>query len=152
MYKGCYYDTDFGRMIIKEKNGYIVEINMLELSELDYELSESDLLTKMCNQLDEYFSRGRKEFDVPILFQGSEFQKMVWNALLKIPYGEVRTYKEQAMMIGNEKASRAVGKANGCNKLFIVVPCHRVIGSNGSLTGYAGGIEMKKYLLELESR
>jgi len=152
MYKGCYYDTDFGRMIIKEKDGYIVEINMLKLSESDYELSESDLLTKMCNQLDEFFSSKRRGFDVPILFQGSEFQKKVWDALLKIPYGEVRTYKEQAMMIGNEKASRAVGKANGCNKLFIVVPCHRVIGSNGSLTGYAGGIEMKKYLLELESR
>ena len=152
MYKGCYYDTDFGRMIIKEKDGYIVEINMLKLSESDYELSESDLLTKMCNQLDEFFSSKRRGFDVPILFQGSEFQNKVWDALLKIPYGEVRTYKEQAMMIGNEKASRAVGKANGCNKLFIVVPCHRVIGSNGSLTGYAGGIEMKKYLLELESR
>ncbi len=101
-------------------------------------------------QLKEYFDGTRKEFDIPYELVGTEFQKKVWKELLKIPYGETISYKELAIRIGNERAQRAVGGANNKNKLAIIVPCHRVIGSNGSLVGYASGVDVKKMLLELE--
>ena len=98
----------------------------------------------------EYLDGKRKEFDFPYKMIGTEFQKKVWHALTKIPYGETRTYKEIATAVGNPKASRAVGMANNRNPIFIVVPCHRVIGANGKLVGYAGGLDMKDALLSLE--
>lgn len=103
-------------------------------------------------ELHEYFSGTRRHFDVPIAPTGTEFQRAAWQALTQIPYGETRSYAEQAIAIGRPKAVRAVGAANGKNPLLIVVPCHRVIGKDGSLTGFGGGIEMKRQLLELESR
>lgn len=108
-------------------------------------------ITRQCIvQLEEYFSGKRKEFTVPFAMEGTDFQKRVWNELLRIPYGETITYLELAKRMGDEKCIRAAASANGRNKLSIIIPCHRVIGANGSLTGYAGGIENKRKLLELE--
>lgn len=101
-------------------------------------------------QLLEYFAGKRTAFDLPVIFHGTEFQERAWCALLTIPYGETRSYSEQAIRIGNPGAVRAVGRANGLNPIAIVVPCHRVIGKSGRLTGYAGGLEIKKFLLNLE--
>lgn len=103
-------------------------------------------------QLKEYFAGKRKHFELELVFTGTEFQKKVWNALLTIPFGETRSYQQLAIQLGNPKASRAVGAANGKNPLSIIAPCHRVIGTSGALTGFAGGIEAKAYLLELESK
>ena len=106
---------------------------------------------KLCFQeLDEYFKGARHEFSFPYTFEGTVFQQTVWNTLKTIPYGKTGTYKEIAFSIGNEKAIRAVGSANGKNKLSIVIPCHRIIGSNGKLTGYAGGLWRKEWLLQHE--
>lgn len=101
-------------------------------------------------QLQEYFAGKRTQFDLPLLFSGTAFQKQAWRALLTIPYGETRSYSEQAQLTGNPKAVRAVGRANGLNGIAIVVPCHRVIGKSGKLAGYAGGVDKKKFLLNLE--
>jgi methylated-DNA-[protein]-cysteine S-methyltransferase len=103
-------------------------------------------------QLNEYFSGQRKTFSLKIDWAGTAFQKKVWQALLTIPYGETRSYAELASQIGNRKAVRAVGAANGKNPIAIISPCHRVIGASGALTGYAGGLKAKAYLLDLESR
>ena len=104
------------------------------------------------NQLDEYFNGKRKEFDFPMHMKGTQFQVKVWEALRTIPYGKTCSYKEVAIKIGNPKASRAVGMANNKNPLLIVVPCHRVIGANGSLVGYACGLHVKENLLQLEGQ
>jgi methylated-DNA-[protein]-cysteine S-methyltransferase len=101
-------------------------------------------------QLDEYFAGERVAFDLPLAAKGSEFERRVWNALEEIPYGETQSYGEVAERVGAPGAARAVGLANGRNPISIVVPCHRVIGANGTLTGYGGGLERKRFLLELE--
>lgn len=103
-------------------------------------------------QLDEYFSGKRKDFDISLDIQGTPFQQEVWKALLAIPYAETCSYKEQACAVGKPSAFRAVANANGDNKISIIIPCHRVIGHDGSLTGYGGGLWRKKYLLEFEAR
>ena len=103
-------------------------------------------------QLDEYFAGERTEFDVPLDPVGTEFQLRAWEALRRIPYGETRSYGEQARTIGSPAAVRAVGAANGRNPISIIVPCHRVVGSDGSLTGFGGGLDAKRYLLDLETR
>jgi methylated-DNA-[protein]-cysteine S-methyltransferase len=103
-------------------------------------------------QLNEYFSGKRKAFDLKLDFAGTEFQKKVWQALLEIPFGETRSYGQIARQLGSPNAVRAVGAANGKNPLSIVAPCHRVIGSNGDLTGFAGGLHTKQFLLGMESR
>ena len=102
------------------------------------------------NQLDQYFTGKRKQFSLPLVLKGTEFQKAVWEALQAIPYGETRSYSDIAVAVGSPKAVRAVGMANHNNPIAIIVPCHRVIGKNGSLTGYASGLQNKKLLLELE--
>lgn len=102
-------------------------------------------------QLDEYFARTRHDFDIPLMFAGTEFQKKVWNALLGIPYGTTISYGELARRIGMPKAIRAIANANGANVISIFAPCHRVIGSDHSLTGYSGGVAAKEYLLNLEN-
>ena len=101
-------------------------------------------------QLDEYFAGTRREFDLPLTFRGTPFQETVWRALLRIPYGETTTYRELAESIGRPTSARAVGSANGRNPVGIVVPCHRVLGSDGTLTGYAAGVGCKRRLLEME--
>lgn len=110
------------------------------------------ILEMVEKQLSEYFEGERKEFEIPLSPVGAEFQKQVWKELSKIPYGKTITYGDQAKRLLKPNASRAVGAANGKNPIGIIVPCHRVIGASGSLTGFAGGIEAKKFLLELESR
>ncbi|MDO4300124.1 MAG: methylated-DNA--[protein]-cysteine S-methyltransferase [Clostridia bacterium] len=110
----------------------------------------SELSERAYTELNEYFEGKRKSFDLPIKAEGTEFQINVWKELTEIPYGETISYGELARRIGNPKASRAVGGANNKNPIIIVIPCHRVIGANGSLVGYGGGIEVKRYLLDLE--
>ncbi|EXB49673.1 methylated-DNA--[protein]-cysteine S-methyltransferase [Acinetobacter sp. 1000160] len=108
------------------------------------------ILHKVKQQLQEYFAGQRQQFDLPLDFQGTAFQQQVWQALLNIPYGETRSYKEIAVQLGNAKAVRAVGAANGKNPISIIAPCHRVIGSSGALVGFAGGLDKKQILLSLE--
>ncbi|KMQ64258.1 cysteine methyltransferase [Chryseobacterium sp. FH2] len=102
------------------------------------------------SELKEYFEGRREKFEIPLFIKGTDFQQKVWQLLREIPMGEIRTYKQQSEFLGNPKAIRAVGTANGINKIAILIPCHRVIGSNGELVGYAGGIWRKQKLLELE--
>ena len=119
-----------------------------------YEATQVDedslLLSELEKQLREYFAKERKEFSLPLALMGTSFQEEVWKVLQTIPYGEVRSYKEQATAVANPKGVRAVANANGKNRISIVIPCHRVIGSDGTLTGYASGIERKQFLLDLE--
>lgn len=112
---------------------------------------ENQHIKLLKTQLEEYFDAERTEFQVPLDLIGTDFQKKVWQTLLEIPFGVTRTYKEQSINIGDLKAIRAVATANGANKIAILIPCHRVIGSDGSLTGYAGGLWRKQFLLNLES-
>lgn len=147
----AYYKTELGtlRIEVEEEKISAVELdknyggdlpggNRTECSELAW------------RQLDEYFKGSRKEFQLPLDLQGTEFCKKVWASLLEIPYGETRSYQEIAIAVGNPKGVRAVGMANHKNPIMIVVPCHRVIGKDGSLTGYAGGLDVKKKLLKIE--
>ena len=108
------------------------------------------LLQRAAQQLTEYFAAQRRTFDLPLRPQGTAFQQAAWSALCDIPYGQTRTYAQQAAAIGRPKACRAVGMANHCNPLPLFIPCHRVIGAGGKLTGYAGGLAVKRFLLELE--
>jgi len=119
---------------------------------LDAEFSEQDDEKKKKTrvQLDEYFNMRRREFDIPIQMLGTDFQRSVWEALLKVPYGTTSTYLQLAKETGNKKAVRAVANANSANSIGIIIPCHRIIGTNGELIGYAGGLPLKKRLLELE--
>lgn len=114
------------------------------------EAVDHPILSLTARQLGEYFAGARKAFDIPLEFRGPEFNKSVWQALLTIPFGETRTYGQIAQQIGRPTASRAVGAANGANPISIIAPCHRVIGADGSLTGFAGGMENKRLLLNLE--
>ncbi len=115
------------------------------------ECPDHPTLVRLAQQLGEYFAGARQEFDLPLDPVGTEFQCLAWNALRAIPYGATRTYAEQAAAIGRPKAVRAVGAANGKNPISIVVPCHRVIGANGTLVGFGGGLETKRFLLDLEA-
>jgi len=114
--------------------------------------NDSPVLAECVCQLDEYFSGQRTCFDIPVSQKGTEFQQSVWTVLTDIPYGKTVSYGDVAKMLNNPKSVRAVGAANGQNKVWIIVPCHRVIGANGSLTGYAGGIERKKWLIDHEKQ
>ena len=143
-----HYDSPIGRLYIAELDGAISELVFNPIEGATEK--KTPLILQAAEMLSEYFNRERREFDLPLAPMGTEFQKRAWKALLEIPYGQTRTYKEQAEAIGNVKACRAVGAANGKNPISIIIPCHRVIGSNNTLTGYGGGIEVKKALLELE--
>ncbi|HWB05776.1 MAG TPA: methylated-DNA--[protein]-cysteine S-methyltransferase [Verrucomicrobiales bacterium] len=123
-----------------------VRLNSMEQNKSNPVLLETE------RQLNAYFAGKLKRFSLPLDFAGTEFQKKVWNALVTIPFGETRTYAQIAAQIGHPAAVRAVGAANGRNPISIVAPCHRVIGSNGKLTGFAGGLEVKAFLLELEGK
>ncbi len=149
-----FYDTPIGRIGIGEKGSQIRDI-FFDEEEVpkEYIRKESHIIRRTIIQLKEYFAGERKIFDIPLYIDtGTEFQKKVWNELLNIPYGETRTYKEIAEAIGHPKAYRAVGMANNKNPIPIIIPCHRVIGSNGKLIGYGGGIHIKEKLLDLEKR
>ena len=132
------------------RQNYIFITEVLLCLEAKDMAQENALLLELEKQLKEYFAKERKEFTLPITLVGTPFQEEVWKVLQTIPYGETRTYKEQAIAVGNPKDVRAVANANSKNRLSIIVPCHRVIGSNGTLTGYAGGLSRKEFLLNLE--
>ncbi|MBC3412321.1 MULTISPECIES: methylated-DNA--[protein]-cysteine S-methyltransferase [Pseudomonas] len=125
--------------------------NRVRLGELERD-DDNAVLRETARQLGEYFAGQRRTFDLPLDFVGTEFQRQVWAALLAIPFGETRSYRDIAQRIGNPQAVRAVGAANGRNPISIIAPCHRVIGASGSLTGFAGGLPAKQYLLALEGR
>lgn len=143
------YNTLIGKIKVEENGTAITKVNFVREEELNLS-KETELLKEAAKQLNEYLEGKRTLFDLPIAPQGTEFQIKVWNALKEIPWGETRSYKEVAKSIGNEKASRAIGMANNKNPIPIFIPCHRVIGADGKLVGYAGGIHIKEKLLRLE--
>lgn len=146
-------DTPIGLLEITATDESIVGVKPVDHEEnVAGDAVANDLVQKCRVELEEYFAGKRKNFDLPLAGEGTDFQKQVWEQLQCIPYGETRTYGEIAKMMGNPKASRAIGMANHNNPILILVPCHRVIGADGSLTGYAAGIEAKKYLLEFEKK
>ena len=147
-----HYEYPIGKVGVAETDGRVVGVFFAQGAIEGFELRETALIRKTAGQLEEYFAGKRREFDLPLSFAGSGFQKLVWEALLAIPYGETRTYGEIAAQVGNPKGARAVGMANNRNPIVIICPCHRVIGKGGALVGYGGGLATKKYLLELESR
>lgn len=158
-----YLDTPYGELILGSFAGKLclcdwryrkrrgaIDARIGEGLKADFREQNDSLLDQTRTQLRQYFEHRRKSFDLPLLPIGSEFQKSVWSQLLQIPFGQTSTYLQLARALGNEKAVRAVASANGANAISIIVPCHRVIGSNGQLVGYAGGIKTKADLLGLE--
>ena len=139
---------DSGLAAILWENDDPARVKLGEMQEQD----NHPLLLETERQLKEFFAGKRSDFSVKLAFSGTEFQKKVWNALLTIPFGETRSYMQIARQIGSPKAMRAVGAANGKNPISIIAPCHRVIGANGKLTGFAGGLEAKACLLDIETR
>ena len=150
MKRCCKIHTMIGKLTLVADEESVKEIRFgWEIKEGEKE-ENHPLLQWTRRELEEYFQGKRREFSVPLKPDGTEFQKKVWKALTEIPYGETRTYGEVAAAVGNDKASRAVGMANHCNPIPVIIPCHRVIGKNGKLPGYAGGLEKKTALLDLE--
>lgn len=149
--KAYFYDTKIGSIKIAEENGQIVGIHFGK-DKNDCEICEAPLIKEAAKQLCEYLDGHLQNFDLPLAPKGTDFQQKVWKTLQAIPYGETASYKEIAIRIGNPKACRAVGMANNKNPIAIVIPCHRVIGANGKMVGYAGGLNIKENLLELESK
>lgn len=148
MNKGS-FDTCIGRIVVEDDGSFVTRVY------IDNEFNErngrSNLFLQTEKQLIEYLKGIRREFEIPINPDGTDFQKTVWNALCSIPYGKTATYKEIAEIIGRPKAYRAVGGANNKNPIMIIIPCHRVVGANGNLVGYAFGTDVKQKLLDIES-
>jgi len=149
------FDSPIGTITVNANDhgllGVWYESHARTLSDFGVLADNHPILTLTVEQLKAYFAGERHEFSIPLAAKGTEFQNKVWQALTTIPYGETWCYKDLAIAVGNPKASQAVGGANGKNPISIIVPCHRVIGKNGSLTGYAGGVDIKQTLLDLES-
>lgn len=146
----AYYKTPIGTAkIIGDEDG-IIAVTVLD-NEIETSKNVPNCLKECIQQLDEYFKGTRTTFNLKLNPQGTSFQKKVWKELLNVPFGKTRTYLEQTKKIGDPKAIRAVASANGKNPIWILIPCHRIIGTNGSLTGYAGGLWRKKWLLEHEN-
>jgi methylated-DNA-[protein]-cysteine S-methyltransferase len=151
-----HFDTPVGTMLAIATDDAITDLHIVSgkyVPKIDEQWIDSPKLAvflQLRQELGEYFAGKRKSFDVKLAPEGTEFQRAAWKALTKIPFGQTRTYGEQAAAIGKPKAVRAIGAANGRNPIAIVVPCHRVIGANGTLTGYAGGLDKKEFLLKLE--
>lgn len=143
------YQTAIGSLTFCEEEGKITVISSQYQPETGEE-KETETIRRAYAQIKEYLDGNRKTFDLPLAPKGTKFQKQVWQALSDIPYGQTRTYKEIAVAVGNPKAVRAVGMANNRNPLIVVVPCHRVIGSDGKMIGYAAGVDKKEFLLRLE--
>ena len=147
-----YFKSPVGILKITASDSSILSLTYTDEKDIENNGKENKIIKDVIQQLEEYFRGERKKFDIKYEFSGTEFQKKVWKSLEQIPYGETCSYKYIASDIGNEKASRAVGNANNKNHLSIIVPCHRVIGANQKLIGYAGGLEKKSILLELEKK
>ncbi len=153
----CYLETPIGTLLIAGDDTAIRQIHFAKNGkpvkpEPDWIESQRGPIAEAVRQLQQYFAGKRVDFDLPLAPEGTAFQRAVWQRLQEIPYGETISYGELAKRVGNPKASRAVGAANGSNPIPIVIPCHRVIGSNGKLTGFGGGLPTKERLLALESR
>ena len=144
------YHSPVGDLQLEYENGAVTALKTVK-ADVQSDGAPDALAETVFSQLDEYFAGTRTAFDFPCAPQGTPFQRKVWAALREIPYGETRSYKQIAEAIGKPKACRAVGMANNRNPIIIVIPCHRVIGADGSLTGYGGGLKMKRALLDLES-
>ena len=146
------WPSPVGPLTLVEENEALTGLHFGALPPAGAETNPYPLLREAVRQLEEYFAGKRREFDIPLSMRGTSFQKKVWEQLLTIPYGETVTYGEIAARIGNPRAGRAVGMANHHNPIAIIVPCHRVIGADGRLTGYGGGLPIKQSLLELEKK
>lgn len=146
------YETEFGIITIGSDGDAITDLRFGNHAEFFSEIKMSELIQETAFQLERYLLGNLQKFDIPLNLTGTEFQKKVWHALSTIPYGETRSYKQIAEMIGNPKACRAVGMANNRNPAAIIIPCHRVIGTNGKLVGYGGGMGVKQFLLDLEDK
>ena len=152
MNNAYYYETEIGRIGIVEDGTAITYLCFEESIPKDANMVETALLKKAYQQLQEYLMGKRKIFDLPLAPKGTEFQQKVWKALQEIPYGKTCSYKDIAINVGNIKTCRAVGMANNKNPIAIFIPCHRVIGANGKLVGYAGGLDLKEKLLQIEKQ
>lgn len=151
MKNAYFYETRLGKIMIVEDSNQIIKLLLIdEFYDCEVMINETEGLKQAGKQLLEYLDGKRIDFTIPLNAEGTDFQKRVWDKLREIPYGETRSYKQIAEAIGNPKASRAVGMANNRNPIMLMIPCHRVIGSNGSLVGYAGGLPLKEALLKLE--
>ncbi len=150
MKQTTYYKSPFGAFTIIHDTQNVFFIK--KIGDEYKKTVDCDLTLKLKSQLDEYFEGKRQTFDIPYILEGTEFQKKAWQALTTIPYGKTASYKDMAIKVGNPKASRAIGMANNKNPITIIIPCHRVIGSSGKLVGYAGGLNMKEKVLELEAK
>ncbi len=159
-----HFKTPYGELILGEYNDKIclcdwryrkmrqaIDDRIQEGLQATFELKQTALIIETQLQLEEYFRKQRTNFELPLLLIGTTFQKSVWNELLKIPYGKTETYMSLSHKLNNTKAIRAVAAANGANAISIIVPCHRIVGSNGELVGYAGGVDVKQKLLRLEN-
>ena len=147
-----YIETRIGCLGIAEENQFLTHLFFHHKKSPSGAVEKgTPFLRDVAKQLKEYLGGKRKRFDLPLKFFGTDFQRSVWNALLTIPYGETRSYGEVAKQIGNPKACRAVGMANHWNPIAIIIPCHRVIGADGSLTGFGGGLTLKQQLLDIET-
>ena len=139
-------------LLFSDMDSFSITVKRIaHIHNLEIETSSNTVINRLMEQLNQYFEGIRKDFDIPLAYSGSPFQLNVWHALKSIPYGQTITYHQLSVRLGDKNAIRAAAKANGANCLLIVVPCHRVIGKDGKLTGYAGGINRKQTLLELES-
>lgn len=146
------YDTLLGRIVIAESEGFITRISpQFDASQMQDKHSETRLIQEAHRQLEAYFDGKLFDFTLPLAPTGTDFMQSVWQALRQIPYGETASYKDIAVKIGNPNAARAVGMANNRNPIAVVIPCHRVIGSDGQLVGYRSGLDNKRMLLELET-
>lgn len=153
MNSGFYYDTPIGRIgIVSDGHSLVNLFPERYPAGVDFVVEQTPLLRQAASQLDEYLCGERRQFDLPLAPAGTPFQREVWDALNRIPFGTTISYAQLAAAVGRPTACRAVGLANGKNPLPLFIPCHRVIGSDGTLTGYALGLELKKYLLDLERR
>lgn len=144
------YDTELGKLTLEEEDGALTRLEFGQ-RDLPGEARETPLLQEAHRQLKEYLAGKRTAFDLPLKPQGTPFQQAVWKALLDIPYGQTATYGQIAAKVGNPKACRAVGMANNRNPIAVIIPCHRVIGADGGMTGYGGGLPIKRMLLDLEN-
>lgn len=159
-----YFKSPVGELIIGEYEGTIclcdwryrkqreqIDTRIKNGLQVEFQYKKTTLIKQTISELTEYFSKNRQEFSIPLTLIGTDFQQEVWKALIAIPYGKTMSYLDLSKKLSNEKAIRAVASANGANAISILIPCHRIIGSKGELTGYAGGINAKKRLLELEN-
>jgi methylated-DNA-[protein]-cysteine S-methyltransferase len=148
-----YYTSPIGTILLEAEDGLLTVVSFRDdVSNTETSISASPILSTTSKQLDEYFAGTRKQFDLPLQPAGTAFQQKVWNQLVKIPYAETVTYLHMAKRLGNVKAIRAAASANGKNPIGIIIPCHRVVGADGKLTGYAGGLHRKQWLLEHEAK